>query len=85
MLMRGIVSCGHFEGPLSSHAGLPGVSDSRKSVCNAGYLGSIPGSRRSGEGNGHPLQYFCLVNPLDRGARWALVLGVEKSQTRLSD
>ena len=53
--MRGIVSCDHFEGPLSSHGGLPGVSDSRKSVCNAGDLGLIPGSRRSGEGNGHPL------------------------------
>ena len=53
---------------------------------NAGDLGSIPGSRRSsGEGNGNPLQYSCLENPMDRGAWWAIVHRVTKSQTRLSD
>ena len=38
-----------------------------------------------GEGNGTPLQYSCLENPMDRGAWWAIVHGVAKSQTRLSD
>ena len=39
----------------------------------------------SGEGNGTPLQYSCLENPMDGGAWWAVVHGVAKSQTRLSD
>ena len=44
--------------------GLPGGSDGKESACNAGDLGSIPGSGKSpGEGNGNPLQYFCLENP----------------------
>ena len=48
---------------------------------NAGDLGSIPGSGRSpGEGNGNPLQYSCLGNPMDRGAWWAAVHGVEESE-----
>ena len=38
-----------------------------------------------GEGNGNPLQYSCLENPMDGGAWWAAVHGVEKSRTRLSD
>ena len=47
---------------------------------------SIPGSgRSSGEGNGNPLQYSCLENPMDRGVWWATVHGVAKSQTRLSN
>ena len=47
----------------------PGGSDRKASVYNAGDLGSIPGSGRStGEGNGNPLQYCCLENPMDRGA-----------------
>ena len=45
-------------------------------VCNAGDLGSIAGLGRSpGEGNGNPLQYSCLENPMDRGAWWATVHG----------
>ena len=53
---------------------------------DAGDLDSIPGSGRSpGEGNGNPLQYPCLENPMDRGAWQATVHGVTKSQTRLSD
>ena len=45
-------------------------SDSKESACNAGDMGSFPGSERSpGEGNGHPLQYSCLGNPTHRGAR----------------
>ena len=47
----------------------PGGSDRKASVYNAGDLGLIPGSGRSpGEGNGNPLQYYCLENPIDRGA-----------------
>ena len=49
---------------------LPGGSDGKASVYSVGDLGSIPGSGRSpGEGNGNPLQYNCLENPMDRGAR----------------
>ena len=56
------------------------------SACNAGDPGSIPGWRRSsGEGNGTPLQYSCLENSMDGGAWWAIVHGVAKSRTRLSD
>ena len=52
---------------------------------NAGDTGSIPGSGRSlGEGNGNPLQYFCLANPMDKGAWCATVSGVVKSQIQLS-
>ena len=49
-------------------------------------VGSIPGSGRSpGEGNGNTFQYSCLENPMDRGACWAIVHGVVKSQIQLSD
>ena len=64
----------------------PGGSDGKASVYNAGDPGSIPGSgRSSGEGNGNPLQYYCLENPMDRGAWYATVHGVPKGWTRLSD
>ena len=57
----------------------PGGSDGKASVYNAGDLSSIPGSGRStGEGNGNPLQCYCLENPMDRGAWWATVHGVAK-------
>ena len=49
--------------------GFPGGSDGKESACIAGDLDSIPGSGRSpGEGNGDPLQYSCLENPMDGGA-----------------
>ena len=49
-------------------------------------VGSILGSERSpGEGNGNPLQYSCLDNPMEGGAWWATVHGIAKSRTRLSD
>ena len=49
--------------------GFPGGSDSKVSACDAGDQGSIPGLGRSpGEGNGNPLQYSCLENPMDEGA-----------------
>ena len=52
---------------------------------NAADLGSIPESERSpGEGDGSPLQYSCLGNPMDRGAWQATVHEVTKNQTRLS-
>ena len=48
---------------------VPGGSDGKVSAYNVGDLGSIPGLRRfSGEGNGNPLQYSCLENPMDGGA-----------------
>ena len=52
----------------------------KKSACNAGDLGSIPGSQRSpGKRNGDPLQYSCLENSMDRGNWRAIVYGVAKS------
>ena len=48
--------------------GCPGSSDGKESACSARDLGSIPGSGRSPEeGNGYPLQYFCLENSMNRG------------------
>ena len=65
--------------------GFPGGSEVKASACNVGDLGSIPGSGRfPGEGNGNPLQYSCLENPMDGGAWWAAVHGVAKSRIRLS-
>ena len=54
----------------------PGGSDGKASVYNEGDLGSIPGSGRfPGEGNGNPLQYYCLENPMDGGA-WCRLLSM---------
>ena len=62
--------------------GFPGGSEDKASACNAGDPSSIPGLGRSpGEGNGNPLQYSCLENPMDRGAWQAIVHGVAKSRT----
>ena len=64
--------------------GFPGGAVVKNSPANAGKAGdmaSIPGSGRSpGEGKGYPLQYSCLENSMDRGAWWAIVHGVAKSQ-----
>ena len=66
--------------------GFPGGSDGKESACNAEDLGSSPGLGRSpGEGSGTPLQYYCLENPVDRGAWQATVYGVAKSRTQLSN
>ena len=63
-----------------------GGSEGKESACNVGDLGSNPGLGRSpGEGNGNPLQYSCLENPMARGAWWATVHGAANSQTQLSD
>ena len=56
----------------------------KESACNAGDTGSIPELGRSpGEGNGYPLQYSCLENPMDRGAWWATVHRIAKIWTQL--
>ena len=65
---------------------LPPTSEVKASARNAGDLSSISGlGRFPGEGNGNPLQYSCLENPMGGGAWWAIVHGVAKSWTQLSD
>ena len=62
--------------------GLPSGSDGKQSACNAGDPGSIPDwGRFPRERNGNPFQYSCLENSMNRGAWWATVHGVTKSQT----
>ena len=59
---------------------VPHSSVGKESACNAGDPGSAPGSGRSpGEGNGNPLQYSCLENPMVEGAWWATVHGAQES------
>ena len=66
--------------------GFPGGSDSEESACNVEDPDLIPGAGRSpGEGNGYPLQYSCLENPMDKEAWWATVHRVARSWTRQSD
>ena len=69
--------------------GFPRWLSGKESACQVGdtrEAGLIPGSERSSaEGNGNPLQYSCQENPVDRGAWWAIVHGVAKSWTQLSD
>ena len=61
----------HQQGPVK---GFPGGLDGKESACNAGDPGSIPGLGRSpGEGNGNPVQYSCLENPVNKGAWQATV------------
>ena len=66
----------------------PGGSVVKNIPANAGDIGdmtSISGPGRSpGEGNGNPLQYSCLGNPVHRGAWWSIVHGVTENQTQLS-
>ena len=70
----------------SSILGFPCGSAGKESTCNAGDLDSISGSGRSpGEGDGNPLWYSCLENPVDREAQQAIVHGVAKSRKQLSD
>ena len=67
--------------------GAPLVAQTVKNLpADAGDLSSVPGSGRSpGEGNGYPLQCFCLENSMDRGAWQAIVHAIVKSQTRLNN
>ena len=63
-----------------------GGSGVKNPSANAGNVGLIPGlGKSSGEGNGNPLQYSCLGNPVDRGDCWTAVYEVAKSQTQLSN
>ena len=65
-----------------SSMGFPGGSDGKESACNVGDPGLILGlGRCPRKGNGNPLQYFCLENPIDIEAWWATVHGVAKSWT----
>ena len=69
----------------SSYCRLPSSSVSKESSCNTGDLGLIPGSRTSpGEGNGNPLQYSCLENPMNRGAWQVTVHGVTRVRRNLA-
>ena len=61
------------------HVCFPSDSDGKDSAWNVGDIGSVPGLERyPGEGNGYPLQYSCLGNPLDRGTWWAIVHRIAK-------
>ena len=74
---------------MEKELGLPWWLSGKESTCNArdaGGSGLIPGLGRSpGGGHGNPLQYSCLVYPMDRGAWQAAVHRVTKSQIQLSD
>ena len=71
---------------LQNHYSFPGGSDGKASAWNPRDLALIPGLGRSPrEGNGYSHQYSCLQNAVDRGAWWAAVQGVGKSQARLSE
>ena len=60
--------------------GLPKWLSGKEFTCNAGDLGSVSGLGRSpGEGNSNPLHCSCLGNPMDRGAWWAIIYGVQVS------
>ena len=60
--------------------GFPGGSNGKESACNAGDLGSVPGLGRSpGKGNGYPLHYFCLENPMDRETCGLESIGLQES------
>ena len=64
--------------------GFPRGSGGKESACNAGDPGSNPApGRYPGEGNGNPLQYSCLDNPMDRGTWWATARKVTRNQTKL--
>ena len=68
----------------SSNSGFPSSSDGKEPACNAEDVGTIPESGRTpGGGNGSPLQYSCLGNPMDRGAWWATVHGVTHTHIAL--
>ena len=73
-----------FSQALQTLLGFPGGLAGKESACNAGDLGLISGLGRSSRGgDGNPLQYSCLENPMDRDAWWAMVHSTAKSRTRL--
>ena len=70
---------------LDSILDFPGGSDGKSSIYDAGDLGSIPGSGRfPGEGNGNPLQYSCLENPMDGGA-WCRLLSMDCKESGMTE
>ena len=72
--------------PTSIFLSFPGGSVSKESPCNTGDLGFLPWLGRSPRGGqGNPLQYSCLENPMDTGTWLSAVQGVARGQTRLSD
>ena len=72
--------------PFTKVRDFPGGASGKESTCQAGdAAGSIPGSGKSpGGGNGNPLQYSCLGNPMDRGTWWAAVHEVTQRRAQLS-
>ena len=83
---RKSVTTSTFSPFICYEVGFPGGSEDKAFAYNAGDPGSIPGLGRSpGEGNGNPLQYSCLKNPMDRGAWQATVHGVAKNRTQLNN
>jgi len=75
-----ILLCPEWLPPFIMLRGFPHGSDGKESACNVGDSGSLPGSGRSlGEGNGKPLQYSCLENPMDKGAWQATEYGMAKN------
>jgi len=81
-----ILHCRQILYQLSYQEVFPSGSDGKESACNVRDLCLIPGSgRSSGEGNGKPLHYSCLENPMDGGAWWAPIHGVTKSRTWLNN
>ena len=79
-LLKFCVSIGSFlRNCILVFKGISGGAQVKASAYNVGDLGSISGSGRSpGEGNGNPLQYSCLENPMDGGAWWATVHGSQR-------
>ena len=78
---QAVYSCNLIQGPykLNSDSIYMLIAEVKASACNLGDLGSIPRSGRCpGEGNGNPLQYSCLENPMDGGAWWATIHGSER-------
>ena len=81
-----ICNCDDIYHILICFGGFLGGSVVKNPPANTGDACMIPGWGKSpGEGNGNPLQYSCLENPMDRGVWQATVHGVAESQTRLSD
>ena len=97
MFIKMHVSKENYIGPFKTHPTensqweekgprLPRWLSGKESACQSRRHRFDPGSGKSpGGGNGNPLQYSCLGNPMDRGPWWATVHGVSKSRTRLSD
>ena len=80
------VNKSHLQSSLCTAMGFPRGSVVKNWPADAGDMGLTPGPGRSpGEGNGNPLWYSCLGNPVDRGAWRATVPGVAKSPTQLSN